>query len=117
MKILIGKEDIPSWFQYPPQFLRIIDQNLIDFDPWWILNAEDAKTWMNHLKKSYPNRELVPFAKRGDCDDIACWQKGSGNKIIIIHNFASPGWEERKTYETFWDWLRFAIETTIEHDP
>jgi hypothetical protein len=60
---------------------------------------------------------LVPFAKRDDSDDVACWEKGSLSKVMIIHDYASSGWEQREILEDFWTWLRKAVEETIFFDP
>lgn len=46
---------------------------------------------------SHPNRCLIPFAKRDDNDDIACFELGKGESVIIIHDFASHGFEDRYT--------------------
>jgi hypothetical protein len=68
----------------------------------------------NGLKERYPDRKLVPFARRQDNDDVACWDlaKGGGT-VTIIHDYASPGWEQRDEFSGFNDWLRRAIEDLI----
>ena len=48
------------------------------------------------MKKRYPNRKLIPFAKRVDNDDTACFEIGKGSKVQLIHDFASEGFEQRK---------------------
>ena len=64
----------------------------------------------------YPQRILIPFARRGDNDDVACFELNKGEEVQIIHDFASIGYEQRKTYKTFWDWFRDAIEEMIQFD-
>ena len=71
----------------------------------------------NRLKgvtERYPNRKLIPFARRDDNDDIACFEVGKGEKVQIIHDFASEGYEQRNEYNDFWDWLKDAIDEMIE---
>jgi hypothetical protein len=64
----------------------------------------------NGLKTRYPNRCLIPFAKRDDNDDIACFELGKGESVIIIHDFASPGFEDRYTFNDIFEWLKYAID-------
>jgi len=114
---LFNSQEKPDWFIYPQQFLRIVDQNLIYLDPWRIIEGDELRKRYQGLKERYPQRDLVPFAKRDDSDDIACWEKGSPGKVVIIHDFASTGWEQRETLDNFWSWLRKAVEDTISFDP
>lgn len=39
---------------------------------------------------------VIPFARRDDNDDIACFEVGKGKSVQIIHDFASEGFEQRK---------------------
>ena len=114
-KKLLTESELPTWFKYPREFLRVYGQGLLDFDPWVVLQGDQLRRRFRGLKERYPNRELVPFARREDKDDVACWSKGS-TRIIVIHDFASPGYEDGEEFETFWDWLRSAVEATIEYD-
>lgn len=103
-------------FDYPESFLKIIELNLLDFDVWYIMTKEQVESRINGLKKRYPSRKLIPFARRDDCDDIACFEEGQEKKVFIIHDFASEGYEQRKIYEDFWDWLKDAIQEMIDYN-
>ncbi|MBD2816894.1 hypothetical protein ID850_19725 [Xenorhabdus sp. Flor] len=116
MAQLLTKQEVPEWFVYPRQFLRIIEQNLLNFDPWIILDGERLRGHYAGLKERYPYRDIVPFARREDNDDIMCWDKNKPNKVVVIHDFASEGYEYVGEFESFWDWLRAAIEATIGYD-
>ena len=48
-----------------------------------------------------PKQKVIPFAKRGDCDDTACFEIGKSNKVQLIHDFATEGWEQRKEFNDF----------------
>ena len=111
---LIKRENLPHWFDYPAEFLKLIEQNLIDFDPWIILNGDLLKEKFMGLNQRYSERDLLPFARRLDNDDVACWEKGKEG-IVIIHDYASPGYEQRETYTDFKEWTFAALETTFEH--
>jgi hypothetical protein len=56
------------------------------------------------------------FAVRQDNDDVACWDIDQAN-AVVVHDFASPGFEQRREFPGFYDWLRQAIEDLIEFDP
>jgi hypothetical protein len=112
---LLTQREKPEWFDYPQAFLRIVeDQKLLDFDPWIIMQGEQLRSRLNGLKMRYPTRQLVPFARREDNDDVACWD--SKKRVVIIHDFASPGYETKLELNCFWDWLRSALEATIEYE-
>ncbi|MFW7369195.1 hypothetical protein [Vagococcus fluvialis] len=99
---------------YPKGFKKILDLNLIDFDIWFIMESDFASKVELGLKTRYPERNLIPFAKKSDCDDLACFEFNKEKPIQIIHDFASNGWEQRKELDTIWEWLEIAIEDLIE---
>lgn len=101
---------------YPEEYIKIIDLNLVDMSVWYLMEKEQVEVRINGLRNRYPKRKLVPFAKRDDRDDIACFEVGKGNKVQIIHDFASDGYEQRIEYESFWDWFRDAIEEMIQKE-
>ena len=101
-------------FKYPASFYKIIDLNLVHFDLWNIMYSDEVEERIKGLKERYPNRKLIPFARRDDNDDIACFEVGKGEKVQIIHDFASEGYEQRKEYNDFWAWLEDAISEMIE---
>lgn len=107
----------PEWFNYPPEFLRLIDQGIVVFLPWKLLLDKEFSDRLKGLAERYPKRKLVPFARRIDCDDIACWERNEGEKVFIIHDFASPGYEARDIHPDFWSWFRSAIEDMMEFEP
>lgn len=101
-------------FHYPDSFLKAVELNLLDFDLWYIMDEERVLNRLKGLKERYPNRELIPFARRDDNDDIACFEVGKGEKVHVIHDFASEGYEQRKEYSDFWAWLDDAVSEMIE---
>ena len=90
--------------------------NLVDLDLWYLMNKEQVEIRIKGLKDRYPQRKLIPFARRDDGDDIACFEVGKENRVQIIHDFASAGYEQRKEHECFWDWFRDAVEEMINKD-
>lgn len=100
-------------FIFPEGFVRIVNLGLINLEPWYILEPRQLTEKMKGLRERYPSRELIPFARRTDNDDVACFIDCNAQKVLVIHDFAAKGWEQRETYNTFWDWFRQAIEEMI----
>lgn len=105
-------------FEYPESFKKLIELNLVNFDTWALFETEAATVRYHGLQNRYPKRNLIPFARRWDNDDIACFEIMEDNsiKIQLIHDFASDGWEQRKEFKDFWEWLETAIKDMIEYN-
>ena len=113
-KFFLKKDELPQRFLYPEEFERIVNQNLIDLTPWHILSGELLKSKYEGLKQRYPNSSLVPFAQRQDNDDVACWKEEDPEKVFIVHDYASEGWEKRRTFSSFWDWFKSVVDDMSE---
>jgi len=114
---LLTPEDCPEWFVYPQPFLRLVERGIVYLDPWWIVDRSFLIEKIQGLKSRYPNRDLVPFARNQSNDDVACWERGNLSRVVVIHDFATAGWEQKASFDTFWDWFRSAIEDFIEFEP
>jgi hypothetical protein len=108
--------DLPNWLTYPPEYRHLIDIDLVSFDPWYLLNSKLSRWRQKGLAERFPGRQLFAFAARLDNDDIACWEQGLGAGVIILHDFGSGGNANPRTFATFWDWFRQAIEDMIEKE-
>jgi len=113
---IVPRNKRPDWLEYPQPFYRLVDQKLFNIKPWHIMKAESVLIRAQGLAKRYPERELFPFAYRQDNDEVACWAKGAGERVFIIHDFASSGWENEAEFEDLWSWFRSAIDETIKWD-
>ena len=67
----------------------------------------DTNQWLN---------KLIPFARRDDNDDIACFEVGKGQRIQIIHDFASEGYEQRGEYNSFGEWMKVMVDELIRNE-
>ena len=113
MAELLSLEDLPEGFDYPSEFIRVVELGMVNLEPWWILEGDLLRSRQQGLKERYPRRRLVVFARRQDNDDVACWDLAA-NDVAIVHDFASPGYEHVRSLPDFNDWLRQAIEDLIE---
>ncbi|MGC1005207.1 SMI1/KNR4 family protein [Pantoea agglomerans] len=111
---LYAKTDLPDDFKYPDAYIDIMSLEVIpDLEPWSFICEfkESASFWMSEMKKQYPTRKLVPFAKLNYSDDIACFDGEDilgDPKVYYVHAFASAGWEDRGYTESFAEWLKMA---------
>ena len=114
---LLQSNEVPSGFAYPHAFLRVMTLELTNLEPWYIPEGPALRKAIAGLRERYPNRNLVPFARRQDNDDVACWESGQNESVFVIHDFAAPGWEQRAQFADFWSWFKQAIEDMIEFEP
>lgn len=101
-------------FEFPSSYLKVVALGMMDFENWFLLSDDLVKNRHNSMKQRYKNRNLVPFAKRGDCDDVACFEIGQGERVFIVHDYADEGWERRQEFDDFWAWFISAIKELIE---
>lgn len=92
MAELLDAAVLPVGFEYPHEFLRVVELGLTDLEPWLIMDGEQLQWRHQGLRERYSDRSLVPFARRQDNDDVACWDWDQGDRsVVIVHDFASPG--------------------------
>lgn len=103
-------------FEYPAGILKVAELELVDLDWWWVLDASFAGDYARHMAERYPARRLVPFAKRQDNDDVACFEVDRPGKVEVIHDFADPGWEQRAEYDDFWSWFEAAVVDMVARE-
>lgn len=117
MADLLSIEDLPEGFVYSSKFIRVVELGLTNLEPWLVMQGESLRERYEGLRKRFPGRTLVPFARRLDNDDVACWDVGADpERVVVVHDFAAPGWEVRGEFVDFNDWLRQAIEDLITFD-
>lgn len=91
---IIPIEKCPTWLSYPQQYLDLVKNKQDEFLPWYLVEMRHIILRREHLIELY-KRDLFPFARKDCSDDVACWEKDQGEKVPIIHDYASSGWEQR----------------------
>ena len=113
MADLLSQRELPVGFAYPSTFLRVVELGLVNLEPWWIFDGAVLRDRLHGLKERYPDRALIPFARRDDNDDVACWDR-KPPRVVVIHDFASPGYESRGDFVDFNAWFRRAVEDFLD---
>jgi hypothetical protein len=98
----------------PPEYIRAYEVEMKDLEPWNWITDEEFDFRVAGLKDRYPERNLVPFAERQDCDDVACWDLEAPGIVIVIHDYASKGYETRANFGSFRDWLHQAMDDCLD---
>jgi hypothetical protein len=111
---LLGSGELPQGFTYPREFLHVVQLGLTNLEPWNIVIGDQLRQLYEGLRARFPDRRFVPFARRQDNDDVVGWIPGEG--VLVVHDYSSPGSEERQRYSDFWAWFRQAVEDLIEFE-
>jgi hypothetical protein len=116
---LLTDGELPDGWRSPGAFRRLVARGLLHLEPWHILGGDQLRRRLTGLRRRYPQRRLIPFASRQDCDDTACWDLADAEqprRVSIIHAFASAGWEQRAILPDLEAWIRRAVEDMLECD-
>lgn len=113
---LMNSDENLYGFNYPESIKKAVELELTNICPWRIIDKCEAAPLLQGLKKRHPRKKYIPFAVRQDNDDIACFEADSGEEVLIVHDFASSGWELRRKYRGFWDWFKAILDDMIYND-
>ncbi len=101
--------DFPSWIKLPEKYSELLKHPQEEFLPWYLFDRKRLLYRHEGLKERYPARTLFPFARHDYSDDVACWEKDKNEKVMIIHDFASPGYESRFVFPSFDAWYEYVL--------
>ena len=110
-------------FQPPSGYYWLLERGLVGYaphsqlQPWYYLQEEEifnvTKRWP---EVEWAEGELIAFAKRQDCDDLACFHMQQDNmcKIVVIHGWAPKGFDLIIKLDNFWEWLKLVVDDISE---
>jgi len=110
---ILNTDDFELVFHYPDALERLIALKLINFDLWYLMTREQSEVILRQLKMNCNRKGLIPFARRGDNEDIACFEIGNNEKVVVLKTCEFLGYRPRQVFDSVWDWLRDAIEIMI----
>jgi hypothetical protein len=109
-------------FFTPPGYRWLLEHRLVGFydssvlEPWYYLERDEVFNVTDEWPQGPSKDRLVAFAKRQDCDDIACFEIGprGASSVIVIHGWTDTGYDIVARYENFWEWLKSVIDDIAE---
>lgn len=113
---LLSSTDLPIGFSYPREFIYVLSLGIENICPWHFIDGEELKHVFVDMCARYPSKGYIPFAKRQDNDDTACWVSGEPAIVVIVHDYCTNGHERREEFKSFYDWFKQAIDDLIEFD-
>lgn len=103
---LLARDELPPWFSYPNDFLEVFEALEAQLEWGNLLRGDDLRFWAAGLAERYPARSLIPIVRSWASDDILCWDRDRPGCVVMIHDFASAGWEGfGPIYSKLEDWL------------
>ncbi len=108
----------------PAPYRWVVERGLVGFDPftalqpWYFLRDPDVFNATDKWPAGQSKAALLAFARRQDCDDIACFELGTSetDAVTMIQGWTSQGnsYEIVARYPTFWDWMKSVIDDISE---
>lgn len=108
---------VPHEFRYPPAFLEIAASSAPNsLYPWWFVDASSQAGELFWKTRRSDGRNLIPFAKTDELDDIACFDGDdhSGDpRVLMIAS--SDG--RNYGFKNFAEWLSNAEKDAAQFGP
>jgi hypothetical protein len=106
----------------PPPYTWVVDHGLVGFEPftalqpWYFLGEGDVFDAHEEWPGAKGKRPLIVFARRQDCDDLACFDlKPDGSStVVLIEGWSAGAYNFVAEYATFWEWMKTVIDDIAE---
>ena len=118
-------EALPPGFKFPEAYLDFIYQEeVVELYPWDFMcfteRTEYYDIWVRGLKREFPERQFVPFAKNEENDVVACFELSDNPDFPDIHHiraFDMPKWQvlDHGPGGDFAVWLEIFKEDAFEY--
>lgn len=104
-------------FRIPRSYEYVHEMQLVNVDPWFFLDDDSANKLFEAMSSRYTELAgLLPFARRSDSDDVACFvanhPEHSANTVLIINIW--PDGAILQVLPCFWAWFRLAVDEMIQ---
>ncbi len=107
---LMGVE-VPAGYEW------LIDRRLVGFEPFtqlrpWFYVEPDKCFWATERWPGVTDKQLLVFARRQDCDDLACFvvENNQARGVALIQGWSGAGFVLVEEYPDFWAWLKTVVE-------
>lgn len=114
-----GEGEAPEFgFELPVGYVWLQRSGLVQYkefsklEPWYFLDRREAFEVTNAWPNGPYAGRLVGYARRQDCDDIACFAIASGvvKGVVLIEGWQNDSYVVLGEYPTFWDWVKSVID-------
>lgn len=108
----------------PHGYHWMVERGLVGFDPltqlqpWYFLRENDlfdvAERWPDGPCSRDGLGPLIAFARRQDCDDIACCRPSG--RIVVVHGWTgdASGYSADAEYADFAAWMKSVVDDIAE---
>lgn len=102
----------------PMGYRWLLDRGLVGYDaftqlqPWHYLPLEQCFSASDRWP-GVTDKRLIAFAKRQDCDDLACFvvaDDNTVNGVALIRGWTGTGYDLCREFSDFWAWLKHVVD-------
>ncbi len=106
----------------PAGYQWLIDRRIVGFapftqlQPWFFVQQEEC-FWATDKWQGVTEKRLLVFARRQDCDDLACLivnADGLVSGVALIQGWTDVGFDLVQEYPDFWAWLKNVVQDIEE---
>lgn len=108
-------------FALPAGYRWLIDRGLAGFEPnsalqpWYLLPPEQVFSVSDRWPRAAETSQLYAFARRQDCDDLACFKEDAPQPgVVVVHGWTPDGYEVVARFDSIWEWLRKVVRDIEE---
>lgn len=105
-------------FEIPIGYQWLLDRKLVGSEPFsqlqpWYFLLQDKCFWVSEIWNKKIDKNLFAYARRQDCDTIACFSVSEFGKVlgvVLIQGWTNDGFDICEEFPTFWDWLKMVVD-------
>jgi hypothetical protein len=102
----------------PTGYHWLLDRALIGYEPFtqlqpWHYLPQEQCFWASDRCPGVTDKRLLAYAKRHDCDDLACFivtEKDEVDGVALIHGWTGNGFELCEEFPDIWAWLKHVVD-------
>jgi hypothetical protein len=82
------------------------------FQPWYFLPQAEVFSVTGRWPNVRPDLSLTAFARRQDCDMLACFVESNSTppSIAVANGWTSSGYEILNYHASIWEWFKLATD-------